>query len=36
MFEFLTAAVCSFAKELVSGLIAFGVAMVMNHITSQF
>ena len=36
MFEFIASAAGTFIREVASGLIAFGVAMAMNYITSLF
>jgi hypothetical protein len=36
MFAFIASHVSAFVSEVVSGLIAFGVAMAMNYITSLF
>jgi len=36
MFSFFAAIASSFVAEVASGLVAFGVAMAMNYITSLF
>jgi len=36
MFSFFASVASSFVAEVVSGLVAFGVAMAMNYITSLF
>jgi hypothetical protein len=36
MFGFIASVAGNFIREVASGLVAFGVAMVMNYITSIF